>query len=138
MCDTGTDDFISRQEHRICAEAMQEEGTTVDAVDMYMNFVHYDLNGDETISRDEAKFVVSQTMNPPADSWTFSEVFNYIDARTVDQEIDWEEWLAVWEGLFNDWDAMELRRIFKYADSDESGTLSWSEAEAEHENHDDF
>lgn len=69
--------------------------------------------------------MITQTMSPPGDSWTFGEIFNYMDQRTIDGEVDWEEWLAVWESLFDDWSALELRRIFSYADSDSSGSISW-------------
>lgn len=44
MCDTNVDEIISRQEHRVCAETI--EGTDIDAVGMYMNFMHKDLNDD--------------------------------------------------------------------------------------------
>jgi len=90
LCDKNLDGMIHRDEHQHCAKEMF--GTDVDAVDVWMNFSHKDLNHDNYISGDELKYVTEKSMTEPTTGTDdFGTIFNYVDGRTVDGMIDQEE-----------------------------------------------
>ena len=94
------------------------------------------MDGNGKLDFDEVKLVETRTYGPQPTSISgeanFDTTFKWID-DDGSGTISWREFKSCWHALYKDWSYQDLLDVFRFADYDQDGAVTYNEALDEYE-----